>query len=152
MVTTEYSPQELLNKAAHYCAQAEHCCQEVRQKVLQWGGDEAAIDTIIAYLKQNNFIDEQRYAVAFVKDKLRYQGWGRNKIEMMLRQKKVDSSIIHTALEQIDEDEYLGILNKVMASKKRTMKGETKENKIKLIRFLIQRGFLYDEIEEILGK
>lgn len=143
MENNGWSPDELKNKAQVYCARAEHCESEVREKLRQWGSDSATSDCIVQQLRQNNFINSNRYAEAFVRDKLLHQGWGRRKIELMLRSKNEPSDIIQKALDSIDENEYICILKKVIQKKK----GATREQ---VARFCLQRGFLWEEIEPLL--
>ena len=71
-----------------YCSKAEHCIDDVRQKLWTWKVPTEEHDDIINTLIDNNFINEQRYAEAFVKDKFRFNHWGRIKISLMLRAKK----------------------------------------------------------------
>lgn len=143
METTAYSLPELMTKAEHYTAAAEHCVYDVQLKLRQWGCTSADEQTIIAHLQQEHFIDQQRYARAFVHDKLLYQGWGRNKLRAGLYAKHIDEATIDAALGTIHEDDYRSVLRKAAAQKK----GATREQ---LLRFLYQRGFTYDEIQPFL--
>lgn len=146
MANQEWSLVQLRAKAEAYCATAEHCVWEVRQKMLQWEAKPEQIEDIIAHLQTAHFIDEQRYCHAFVHDKLLYQGWGRIKIRVQLQCKHLPSKAIEQALQEIDETEYFRILDRVMASKRRTIKSTDPQAHEKLIRFLLQRGFTYEEI------
>lgn len=143
MENNAWSPDELRNKAQIYCARSEHCESEVREKLKQWGCHANLIDEIISQLKQNNYINSQRYIDAFVHDKLAYQGWGRYKIGMMLRTKNEPEALIQKSLDSIDENEYIRILEKVIKKKK----GATREQ---VARFCLQRGFLWEEIQPLL--
>lgn len=141
MAKTEWSEQELRSKAEVYCARAEHCEQEVRQKIRTWGGGEDVADRIIDHLLDNNYINPERYCRAYVHDKLLYQGWGRVKIRMMLRAHALPTAEIEAALAAIADTEYHQVLLKV-ANKKVSA---TREQQI---RYLLQRGFTYDEISQ----
>lgn len=143
METTEYSQRELTTKAEHYAALSEHCAEDVRLKLRQWGASSSDEQTIIEHLTKHDFINHSRYANAFVHDKLRFQNWGRVKIAYALRAKKIEDSIIDDALENIDEQDYLAVLRKVASHKK----GATREQ---LLRFLSQRGFTYEDIQRCL--
>jgi regulatory protein len=118
----------------------------VRQKLLQWHATPEQTDEIIAHLQNARFIDEQRYCHAFVHDKLLYQGWGRIKIRVQLQAKNLPSKNIEQALQEIDDTEYFRILDQLMASKQRTIKTTDPQAREKTIRFLMQRGFTYEEI------
>ena len=150
MANHEWSVAELRTKAEAYCATAEHCTWEVRQKLQQWGATAEQIEDILAHLQEACFVDEQRYCHAFVHDKLLYQGWGRMKMRAQLQVKHLPSQAIEQALDAIDMAEYTRILNRVMASKKRTIKSSDPQSREKLIRFCLQRGFTYEEISAFL--
>lgn len=137
----EITEKEALNKAAAYCSAAEHCIAEVRTKLRDWGGERHA-DNVIARLLKENFIDESRYARSFVKEKIRYNKWGRTKVIQALRLKEVPSDIIREAADAFDEEEYNEILRQLIQSKARTIKAKTDyEKNVKLIRFALSRGF-----------
>ena len=146
MANHEWSMEQLCAKAEAYCATAEYCIWEVRHKLQQWEATPEQEEKIIAHLQEARFIDEQRYCNAFVHDKLLYQGWGRMKMRAQLQVKHLPSQAIEQALNAIDTEEYNRILNRVMTSKKRTIKSSDPQAREKLIRFLLQRGFTYEEV------
>jgi regulatory protein len=150
MANHEWSLQQLTAKAETYCAAAEHCICEVQNKLQQWQASAEQCEKIIAHLLQANYINEQRYCHAFAHDKVLYQGWGRIKIRAHLYAKHLPSEAITQALEDIDETEYQKTLERVIASKKRTLKTTDSAAREKLIRFCMQRGFTYEEISEYL--
>ena len=135
----ECSENEVRNKAEAYCSSVERCVSEVEAKLEQWGADNGI---------KEKYIDQQRYCAAFVRDKYRFNQWGRMKIVQALRLKKIPANVISLGLEAIDESEYLSILSGLIEQKKRSVKASTDyERNGKLIRFAIGRGF---EMEEIL--
>ncbi len=148
----EYTPEEILYKAAAYCSLAERCESEVRMKLTAWGMcEEAQQDKIIDYLYDENYLSESRYCRAFVHDKLLYQGWGRIKIQAMLQAKRLPIAEIKQALAGINEEEYMCILRDVLNKKKKTLHGEDAAMlRIKLLRFVASRGFTYNEVEKVL--
>lgn len=133
-----------LSKAERYCASAERCASQVRVKLQQWQCPEEKHSTIIGALYKNGYLDDRRFACAYAHDKLLYQGWGRKKIEVMLAGLCLPDEDIAAALSEIDESDYRRTLKKVATQKR----GASREQ---LIRFLMQRGFLYGEIKEVLG-
>ena len=135
----------LKQKAATYCSLAEHCESEVRDKLIDWGADnEECISQIINYLIGNNFISPTRYCRAYAHDKLIYQGWGKRKIEMMLRQKQLPPQNIREALNAINNEQYRDILLSLLQKKARSLKRETGDIlQTKLLRFAASRGFDY---------
>lgn len=147
------STESLCYKAAAYCSGAEHCRSEVAEKVRQWGGTEEQVGLILAYLEQENYISEARYAAAFVRDKIRYQGWGRQKIRMALSQKNIEGDLIDDALAEFSEEEYMQVLKQLISKKSRTLQNEEEEAfNMKMLRFLAGRGFTYGEIQKALAE
>ena len=144
MKNKEWSAAELKSKMEAYCAASEHCETEARMRLRQWGCDAQTEDSIIDHLLAENYISDERYAKAFVHDKLLYQGWGRVKIEYMLRGKKVAYDIIQNALKTIDESDYSRILNHLVSQRLNNLPS--------LYRFLTQRGFTFDEIRNAVNQ
>ena len=141
----------LLNKAATYASRCEHCESEVREKLLIWGGTSEETDEIIAYLIEERYIDNQRYANSYAKDKFRFNHWGKYKISIMLRSKDIDSEIIEEALDQIDEEEYLEKLQQILRDKLRSLKYSSEyEKKGKLFKFAQSRGFESGAISKVI--
>lgn len=149
MKNQEWSPAELKTKIEAYCAAAEHCEMEARMRLRQWKCDSQNEDEIIDYLIAENFISDERYAKAFVHDKLLYQGWGRVKIAYMLRGKKIAFDIIQSAIQTIDDEEYSRVLNRLVSQRlpQKQLSAIDKSTLDSLYRFLIQRGFTLDEIK-----
>ena len=143
--------QEAFLQLAALCAQAEHCEQEMRDKLKRWELDTPAADRIIARLQKERYIDDARYARAFVKDKIRYNKWGRRKVEQALWQKRIADDIRQQVLGEIDENEYLDVLLPLLKQKRRTTKAENDYAlNQKLVRFALGRGFTFDLIRQCL--
>ncbi|MDE5790299.1 MAG: RecX family transcriptional regulator, partial [Muribaculaceae bacterium] len=109
-------------------------------------------DEIIDYLEENRYIDNLRFAKAFARDKVRFSGWGRNKIRMALAVKRISSSEVSEALDEIDEDEYLLALAKAAEAKARNLDLADYEERAKLYRHLIARGFESNLISKAIRK
>ena len=101
----EYTEDEIRNKAEAYCSVAERCISEVKSKLQQWGLPLEREEAVLQYLQTEKFIDEQRYSIAFVRDKYRFNSWGRVKIAQALKLKRIPSVCISKALEEIDDEE-----------------------------------------------
>lgn len=140
----DYTPAELRLKAEAYCARAEHCADDVRNKLIAWGGGEEVNELIISALYENNYLNDMRYCQAYVHDKLLYQHWGKVKIRMMLQAHHLPKDCISAAIEDIDDTDYMNILRQVLAQKKNASREQQ-------IRFLLQRGFEYRDIHTVLG-
>lgn len=143
----ELSENELRYKAEAYCSSMERCIADVEVKLSQWGAAPEVMEKIIRYLQDEKYIDQKRFCSAFVRDKYRFNQWGRVKINQALRVKKIPADIIAIGMEEIDEREYMEILSGLIEQKKRSVKARTEyERNGKLIRFAIGKGFEMDAI------
>lgn len=142
---------EALNKITGYCSAGEHCRSEVVEKMQRWGLPYETVNRIVEHLVEEKFIDEERYCKAFINDKYRFDKWGKIKIAQALQLKKIPSSLYWIYLNNIDKEEYLSILNKLLQSKRKSVHAETEfERNGKLIRFALSRGFEMDDIRQCL--
>ena len=145
----EMTEQEAYLQLAALCAQAEHCQQEMRDKMKRWEIDETVQNRIIARLVKERYIDDERYARAFVKDKIRYNKWGRRKVEQALWLKRIHEDIRKCVLDEVDDEEYLNVLRPLLKQKRKTTKAQNDyELNQKLIRFALGRGFTFDIIRQ----
>lgn len=143
--------QEAYLQLAALCAQAEHCQQEMRDKMRRWELDETAQNRIVARLVKERYIDDERYTRAFVKDKIRYNKWGRRKVQQALWLKHIDSEIQQRVLDEIDEKEYLDVLRPLLKQKRKSIRAASDyELQQKLVRFALGRGFGFDIIRQCL--
>ncbi|MBA4321447.1 MAG: hypothetical protein C0408_01385 [Odoribacter sp.] len=138
-----------VNKAMALCAGREMCYSDIRHKLNTWGVRDDDTDKILNMLTQGGFIDEERYAAAFVNDKFRNNKWGRIKIGSSLKMKKIPYEIIRRAMDSIDEAEYLDLLKSIIAKQRKTVKAKNRYDlKGKLLRHCLAKGFeshlLYD--------
>jgi regulatory protein len=143
-----------LEKSMAQCSQKELCSDDIRKKLSLWGVGNEDIDKIIDILKKENFINEDRYATAFVRDKFKYNKWGKVKIASHLRSKKLSAEIISSALSAIDGEQYIKFIRGLLEGHKRSVKAKNQYDlKAKLLRFGLSKGFessiLYDILNEI---
>ena len=147
----EMTEQEAYLQLATLCAQAEHCEQEMRDKMKRWEIDETAQNRIIDRLVKERYIDNERYARAFVKDKIRYNKWGMRKVQKALWMKRIDNDIQQRVLDEIDDKEYLDVLRPLLKQKRKSTKAANDyELNQKLVRFALGRGFTFDIIRQCL--
>ena len=145
----EMTEQEAYLQLTALCAQAEHCQQEMRDKMRRWELDETVQNRIVDRLIKERYVDDERYARAFVKDKIRYNKWGRRKVQQALWQKRIDADIQQRVLDEIEEKEYLDILRPLLKQKRKTTKAENDyELNRKLVRFALSRGFDFSIIRQ----
>lgn len=152
-MTDETLYKSALTKAMHLCAGREYCSDDIRGKLSSWGIEERDKSRIIEALIANNFINERRYAEAFVKDRFRHKRWGRLKISAQLRSKRISQEIIDSALETLDKDEYRQVLGDILASHRKSVKAKNQYDlKGKLMRFGLSKGFESQLLYDILGE
>jgi len=143
----QMTEKEAILRLSAMCSQAEHCSFEMEEKLRRWELDEESAAHVMEYLKENHFIDDERYAHAFAIDKIRYNKWGRRKVEQALWAKHIAEDIRKTVLDGIDEEEYLRVLRPLLTSKRKSTRAASDyELNNKLIRFAIGRGFTIDLI------
>ena len=148
-MSKEKTEQEAYLQLAAMCAQAEHCEQEMRDKMKRWGIDPDAQDRVVARLVKERYVDNERYARAFVKDKIRYNKWGRRKVMQALWMKRIDDDIQHRVLDEIDDKEYIDVLVPLLKQKRKTIKAKSDyELNQKLVRFALSRGFDFSIIRQ----
>ena len=134
---------------AALCAQAEHCQHEMLEKMRRWELPEEEQARVMQRLVSERYVDDERYARAFVNDKIRYNKWGRRKVEQALWQKHIDKDIATRVLDGIDDEEYLNILKPLLKQKRRSTKAQSEyELTMKLIKFALSRGFTMDIIKQ----
>ena len=134
---------------AALCAQAEHCQYEMLEKMRRWELPDEAQARVMAKLIKERYVDDERYARAFVKDKIRYNKWGRRKVEQALWHKRIDEDIRKRVLDEVDDEEYLSILRPLLKQKRKTIKANSDyELSQKLMRFAVGRGFTFDIIRQ----
>lgn len=145
-------PQIALVKMQSWCAYQERAQQDARDKLYQLGLWPDAVENIISQLIQDNFLNEERFAIQFAKGKFNVKKWGRVKIKQELKQKRITEYCLKKALNQFDEEEYMATLKKIIESKRRLTK-ETNAIKLKfkLMNFALSRGFERDLVMDVLN-
>ena len=146
-----YTEQEAYQKLSALCAMSEQCCHDMMRKMSRWQMDQEVAEKVVARLVKEGFINEERYARAFVRDKFRYNHWGEVKIKHELKLKGISQKHIEAGLEELDEDENLNALREIIQKKRPSVKGKSDyEIRCKLIRFAVGRGFDMDDIMKVL--
>lgn len=147
MKQREMTEKQALSKLMALCARGEHSSGEMLQKMRLWGIDEEAQARIMARLVGEKFVDDERFTRAFVNDKIKYNQWGRRKIEQALWAKGIDSDVQRRVLDEIDENLYLDALRPLLKSKSRSISARNEfDCQMKLVRFAMGRGFSMEQI------
>lgn len=144
--------QEAYLTLASLCATAEHCQWEMREKMRRWELSEEAQTRILNRLVSERYIDDVRFARAFVKDKVKYNKWGRRKVEQALWQKHIDEDIRQQVLDEIADEDYVLVLRPMLQQKRKSIKANSDyELNGKLILFAVSRGFTMDIIKQCIS-
>ena len=141
--------QEALQKLSALCARAEHSSGEMLEKMRRGQLAEDARERVLDLLIHEKFVDDERFARLFVREKIRFDRWGRRKIEQALYQKGVASDISHRVLDEVDDEAYVAELKKLIAAKRRSVQAESEyEMRAKLTKYALGRGFDYNVIRQ----
>lgn len=139
------------NRSLRYLGKAYKSEEEVREKLTVEGYDEKVIERTINFLKEYNFIDDNRYVELFIKEKLKK--WGENRISYELSKKGINDKIIISKMEHINEEDKENILNEMAMKKYQSLIKNEKDSfkiKKKLNDYLIRRGYNYDEVRSVI--
>ena len=136
------TPSQAIIKAQMACAYQERCQQEMRDKLYEWGLYSADVENIIANLVTDNFLNEERFAKAFAGGKFRIKKWGRVKIKIGLKKRKISDYCIRKGMQEIDELEYIKTLTDVIRKKlKENPGGKQQLRNYKAVQYAMSRGF-----------
>jgi len=156
---TNEKPKKTLTEEAAYqklaarCAVAESCLSDMRKRLARWQLPDGAEERILKRLQKEKFVDEARYAKAYVKDKFRYNHWGKKRIALELRRRGIPDSFIEDALAEVDEGESEETLLRLLRNKAQTTKGNTKFDVfVKLMRYAVGRGYPADQANRCIDK
>lgn len=146
-----YDIKTALQKAANWCAYQERSQQEVRDKLYEWQMKPFEVEEIISSLISENFLNEERFAFAYVSGKFKVKKWGKIKIKQGLKLKRVPEPLIKKALNSIDGDEYFETLQQLLEKKQQTEKEKnTIKRQFKLLNYLHSKGYEKDLIFTLL--
>ncbi len=145
------SINEAVAKAQGFCAYQERSQHEVRLKLYDLGLFSDKVEQVVAQLIQDNFLNEERFAIAYTMGKFRIKKWGRAKIKQGLRLKRVPDKLISKALAQINDDEYINTLKELLV-KKEAVLGQKEKLKLnyKLTFYALSKGYERDLITDLL--
>ena len=147
----KYAPEQALIKAMKFCAYQERSQQEVRDKLYTFGLHKNQVEELISRLISDGFLKEERFAIAYVTGKFKIKKWGVVKIRQGLKEKKVSEPLIRLALNEIDAEEYLAVLQQMIRKKQKTIKEKNifKRN-YKLAQHCIRQGYEPELVWEVL--
>jgi regulatory protein len=151
MKSNQLSEPQIIQKLESFCAYRERCESEVRQKLYQLAVEDSDTDFYLNYLKENNFLNEERFVSAFARGKFNIKSWGKHKIMQELQSKRIDSKKIQQSINAIDEGAYFLRLQDILEKKNKTIKEQDNfKKKQKLIQYALQKGYEMQLIQEAL--
>lgn len=144
----EINEQQAYQKLAALCARGEHCQHDMTEKMRLWGIDDETQARVMQRLTSERYVDDERFARAFVSDKVRYNRWGRRKVEQALWAKHIDEHTAKAVLDEVGAEEYIAALAPLLKQKRRSTRAASEyELTMKLIKFALSRGFTMDIIK-----
>ena len=145
-------PHMALMKMQSWCAYQERAQQDARNKLYELGMWEEAVENIIVKLIEDNFLNEERFAMQFARGKFAIKKWGRIKIRQELKQKRVSDYCLKKALQQIDETDYINTLKKLIETKRKLIKEPNKiKLQYKLMNYVLSKGYEKDIVFDVLN-
>jgi regulatory protein len=150
----QLTKEQAFQKAKHYCGYQERSHTEVKEKLYSFGLYKQQVEELLSQLIEENYLNEERFAVQFAGGRFRMKQWGRVKIKYELKQKRVSEYCIKKALKEIDEEDYLSTLQKLATKKWATIKGEGVNHYVKLSKttdYLLQKGYEPELIKQAIS-
>ena len=142
--------KEILEKIKRWCAYQERSVSEVKFKLRGWKVKPAQAEKIIETLKDDDFINDERYATVFVSGKFRIKQWGRIKLKAELRAKGITDEFISKALGQIDEEDYLLALKNILDKKRSSLKDpDSRDSIVKLQKYAMSKGYEWELVRRL---
>lgn len=153
MKVRQLTPEQALMRLESLCARAEHCTAELKAKLARWGISATDASAIIDSLQKRRFVDDSRFASAFINDKLQFAKWGRRKIAVALSAKGIPRAIYGPMLEDVDMEAYSATLLSLLRQKASGMEdSDTYEGRTRLFRFAASRGYELSLITSLIPK
>ncbi len=142
MENREVIVKEAYSKMAQLCSRSEQCSVNIRRKMITYDLVNEVVEEIIEKLKEEKFIDDERFVKAYVSDKFRLNKWGKIKMQHYLKMKGLSDKLIQLGMDSIDDEKYKLVLIKTMKDKAKTIRNKNKFEKMgQIIRFTQSRGF-----------
>ncbi|UMQ43819.1 RecX family transcriptional regulator [Chryseobacterium sp. Y16C] len=147
MEKKSFTFDEIKLKLVNYCVYQDRCHAEVEQKMKEFLLIDEAKEEIMLYLLKENYLNEERFTRSYIRGKFYIKHWGRNKIRLNLKQKQISEKLINSCFDEIDETDYEATLRKIYEDYYSKQKGLKEfQKKAKTIKYVLSRGFEYDEI------
>lgn len=146
-----YTFDEIKQKLVNYCVYQDRCHAEVEQKMRDFLLIEDARDEIVLYLLRENYLNEERFTRSYIRGKFYIKRWGKVKIKLNLKQKQISEKLISKCFDEIDMDDYDKTIVKIYEDYHEKQNGTEFQKRNKSIKYLLSRGFSYDDIVKVLS-
>ena len=140
------------SQMASLCARAEMCSQEIREKLLRKGLSPDETESVIGWLRENRFVDDERFAGAFARDKTAFAAWGPRKIRLALMQKRIPAAVVEGAVASLDAQAVADACFRVASQKARSLCLTDRDDRARFCRHLLSRGFGMDHIRGAIAR
>ena len=148
-----YTPSQAKPKIEKFCAYQERSHQQVKRKLQGYGLNGMDADILLVELMHANFLNEERFAMAYARGKFKIKGWGKAKIKQGLKREGVGEKLIQQALASLGMDDYLDTLNTLATKKWPLIKGASHIEKVfKLKRYLVGKGYDFEAIDKAIAQ
>lgn len=148
-----YSVDMALSKLQKYCSYQDRCHKEVSQKLKEMRMIPEASEKIIAALIDGNYLNEERFAMAFVRGKFKIKKWGKRRLKSELKQRNISNYLLCKSLKQIKDEEYNATFEALANRKAASLNGTLTIKKKKLADYLLYRGWeshkVYDKVNKL---
>ena len=142
----------VIDKLRNLCSRREYCSSDIRRKALTaLDNDREGADKVMDLLIKDKYVDDYRYSCAYARDKASIAGWGPSKIRYMLSSKGVDRDVIDRAMLEIDESKADQILDRLVRSRYASLRNDP-QVRVKLLRYVVGRGYTYDEASSVIDE
>lgn len=145
--------EQIISELTAACARAEHCKDDMIRRMQRWQVDESLQQEVISYLVREKYIDEERYTRFFINDKVKYNRWGRRKVEQALYFKHIPREVYEPLLDEVASEDFEEVLLPLLKNKEKNLKyANDYERRMKLLRFAMQRGFSYEQADKCISR
>lgn len=140
------------DKLRNLCSRREYCSSDIRRKALTaLDNDRDSAGKVVDLLIKDKYVDDYRYSCAYARDKASIAGWGPSKIRYMLSSKGVDRDVIDRAMLEIDESKADQRLDRLVRSRYASLRNDP-QVRVKLLRYVVGRGYSYDEASSVIDE
>lgn len=151
----QLTQEQALQKAKQYCAYQERCHNEVKEKLYSYGLHKQQVEELLSQLIEEDYLNEERFAIQFAGGRFRMKQWGRLKIKYELKQKQVSEYCIKKGLKEIEEVDYMKSLNQLAVKKWKSMKGKESDKFTRMSKttdYLLQKGYESELVRAVVAK